>query len=177
MLAELWNGSSWSSEPPPDPSGGTPSEKSGLTSVSCTSATACTAMGYYLAPLSPVGLQTETLAEYWNGSGWSYTKADSSLAMPEFAGGGTLAAVSCTSSPYCTATGQGNGEAIAERSYLGGSSMYSITWEGGPTPISAGTTSSSLSGVSCISTTLCIAVGNYVDSSGHEQTLAEGWSA
>jgi hypothetical protein len=121
-----------------------------------------------------VGLQTETLAEYWNGSVWSYTKADGSGAMPEFAGGGTLSGVSCPA-VYCTATGQGNGKAIAELSYGLPNAMSNISWEGGFTP-SPAATSSSLAGVSCISTTLCTAVGNYVDSSGNERTLVESWS-
>ncbi|MGD0085295.1 MAG: hypothetical protein ABSD78_19215 [Acidimicrobiales bacterium] len=44
-LAEAWNGTKWAVEPTPNPTG---AENSGLSAVSCISATACTAVGTYV---------------------------------------------------------------------------------------------------------------------------------
>ena len=49
-LAERWNGSSWKIQPTPNPTGQAASVLSG---VSCTAATACTAVGdYYYGSLA-----------------------------------------------------------------------------------------------------------------------------
>jgi hypothetical protein len=49
-LAEHWNGSRWAIQPTPNPTGQAPSVLSG---VSCTAATACTAVGdYYYGSLA-----------------------------------------------------------------------------------------------------------------------------
>jgi len=59
-LAEAWNGKTWTIEPTPKLAGTGDFELSG---VSCTSATACTAVGR-----GPAGA---TLAEAWNGKKWT----------------------------------------------------------------------------------------------------------
>ena len=46
-LAERWNGTSWTIQPTPSPPG---AHSSDLTGISCTSATACTAVGNYTTP-------------------------------------------------------------------------------------------------------------------------------
>src|SRR5262249_2504885 len=62
-LAERWDGKTWTIQPTPNPSGAT---RISLSGVSCTSATACTAVGNYQTSNSP-----GTLAERWNGSTWT----------------------------------------------------------------------------------------------------------
>jgi len=63
-LAEVWDGTSWSSRPTPNPKDpGT--NGSVLSGVSCASATACMAVGHYYAGL----------AEAWNGTSWSIRTA------------------------------------------------------------------------------------------------------
>src|SRR5215469_113728 len=93
-LAEQWNGSTWSIQPTPNPPGG------GwfLTSVSCTSPSACTAVGGRLAP---PGKPTATLAERWNGRTWNIQ------ATPNLPGKAVklLAGVACTSRSSCMAVG------------------------------------------------------------------------
>src|SRR5207245_8482353 len=59
-LAEVWNGTSWSVQPTPNPSGALGSS---LSAVSCASATACIAVGSYFTSTS-----RDTLAEVWNGT-------------------------------------------------------------------------------------------------------------
>jgi hypothetical protein len=50
-LAERWNGTSWKTQTTPNPAGAGYSQLNG---VSCTSASACTAVGYYLQHLGPL---------------------------------------------------------------------------------------------------------------------------
>ena len=63
-LAERWDGTAWTIQPTPEPAGRRISTWRG---VSCTSATACTAVGYYR---NSAGIQV-TLAERWNGTAWT----------------------------------------------------------------------------------------------------------
>jgi hypothetical protein len=61
MLAETGNGTSWTVQSAPTPSGTT---IAGLTGISCTSTSACTAVGWY-----ETGPELyDTLAERWNGT-------------------------------------------------------------------------------------------------------------
>jgi len=86
-LAEQWNGTEWSAQTPPAPTGAIHVP---LYAVSCTSSTECTAVGSYEPnpPDSPV-----PLAERWNGTEWSIQTTPT----PEGAKASSLSAVSCTS--------------------------------------------------------------------------------
>ena len=92
MLAERWNGRSWAVMNLARPAGAT---SAGLTGVSCTSAVACTAVGWDYGP----GVNG-TLAERWNGRTWSIqpTPSPGNEGVP-------FAAVSCGSATSCTAVG------------------------------------------------------------------------
>ena len=101
-LAEQWNGSAWAIQATPNPSvGGV------LSSVSCTTATACIAVGQTDA--SPPESNGSTLAEQWNGSAWTIQTT------PNPPGGGSLLSVSCTTATACTAVGQSDGTTLVER--------------------------------------------------------------
>jgi RHS repeat-associated protein len=63
-LAERWNGTSWTIQSTPNPSG---SPSSQLWGVSCATASACAAVGRYYIPNSG----NLAFAEQWNGSSWS----------------------------------------------------------------------------------------------------------
>ena len=162
-LAEHWNGSSWAIQATPNPSGATLSI---LNAVSCASATACTAAGYYRSS----GGTNFTMVEHWNGSSWA-------IQATPAAGGATgsfLEGVSCPSATVCTATGTyidsgGTNVTLAER--WNGSS-----WSIQATPTPSGATGSYLQGVSCPSPTVCTATGSYIDSGGTNVTLAESWN-
>jgi hypothetical protein len=100
-LAERWNGTRWSIQHTPSPTGG-----SGiLDAVSCPSTGDCTAVGHY-----PGGANEVTLAERWNGTSWSIQRT------PNPAGASTnqLFGVGCASTGACTAVGASDG-ALAER--------------------------------------------------------------
>jgi hypothetical protein len=161
-LAERWNGTTWSVQATPNPSG---AQSSQLRAVSCTSATACTAVGDYT---DSTGTQ-RTLAERWNGTTWSIEKTPN----PAGATASGLSGVSCTATA-CTAVGSytdstGTQLTLAER-------WNGTAWAVQTTPEPSGATAGELSGVSCTSATACTAVGDYTNSTGIQLTLAEGWN-
>jgi hypothetical protein len=210
-LAEHWNGSAWAIQTTPHP-GGEPD--SSLNSVSCLSATSCTAAGHggkvtdYVALVMhwngtrwsiqstpiPSGATssafygvscsggkctaagfsggsggTVTLAEYWNGSAWAIETTPN----PSGASGIVLYGISCHTATICTAAGEyftsgGSQDTLAE--YRNGS-----TWviQSTPNPSSAVSPINDLGGVSCPSATECTAVGDYANSANDYLTLAE----
>jgi len=85
-LAERWNGRRWAVR-------ATVPGDEDLQAVSCTSARACTAVGF-------------SGIERWNGATWASQRS------PQIRG--TLAAVSCASARACTAVGEGFRGAVAE---------------------------------------------------------------
>ena len=145
-----------------------------LTSVSCTSAGNCTAVGGYLD--SSGGLQglllTETSGTWARGVEASLP-SNATLPFPTV----TLNQVSCTSAGDCTAVGvysipptDGGGSAVLEGLLL---TETSGTWARGveaPVPANAGT-GAIVQSVSCVSAGNCIAGGEYADSSGNQQGL------
>jgi hypothetical protein len=154
MLAEVWNGSTWTPMTLPEPPG---SYNDGvLEAVSCVSATNCTAVGSYGTPASSaLGLP---LAEHWNGSTWKVQYPPA----PAGSGDSTLYGVSCPTATSCTAvgswqTGQGYAAFIERGS---GSS-----WTVGTGSLPAGATGGGLSAVSCTSSSACIAAGAYTGGS------------
>jgi hypothetical protein len=162
-LAETWNGTSWSIQSTPNASG---SQDSVLYGVSCTSGSACTAVGEYD---NSSGTEV-TLAEAWNGSSWSIeTTPDPAGAQQSY-----LTGVSCTSASACTAVGQfydssDVGFALAE-------AWNGTSWSIETTPDPSGAQESSFTAVACNSDGTCTAVGDYIDSSSDEDTLAEAWN-
>jgi hypothetical protein len=152
-LAEAWNGSTWTIQTTPNPAG---SVSAGLDGISCSSATACVAVG-------------SGFAEGWDGSTWSLQ----TIAKPQ---GGTrpgLSRVSCSSSTACTAVGisyhEGVGNAAAE-------AWNGTSWKVQAINITTSYDSSYLSDVSCVSATACTAVGSYHDPVDGYRALAEVFS-
>jgi hypothetical protein len=161
-LAERWNGTTWRIQPTPNPRGG------GwfLIAVSCTSPSACTAVG---GRLVPPGTPGGTLAERWNGHTWSIQPT------PNPAGHGVklLNSVACTSRSSCMAVGNEfdpvTGESLGTLAEL----WNGHTWRIVPTfkPAPAGP-NAGLNGVACTSASACTAVGNQTLA----RTLAERWN-
>lgn len=161
-LAESWNGSVWSMQKTPIPSG---SQYSDLNAVSCSAATRCVAVGDYANATG-----TLTLALSGHGSAWSIQ------ATPNPAGSFTsiLNALSCPSVESCTAVGDtsaGAGSVPLAEGRDG--TAWTIQTATDPTGASNGT----LLGLSCRSSRACIAVGNYDNANQTATlTLAEGWN-
>jgi hypothetical protein len=164
-LAERWNGISWTLEPVPTPPNIITAKLGG---VSCTAATACTAVGFYQS-----GNLVRPLAETWNGAGWQLQSAPGpSSTLSEFD------AVSCTSSSACTAVGNRDSNpylpvlTLAER-WDGTSWAVQSTVDPSPT----GNSENFFRGVSCTSASECVAVGAFNDPTDSTyRPLAEGWN-
>jgi hypothetical protein len=155
-LAEAWNGSTWSVQPTPNPSGATSTELDG---VSCTGADACVAVGTYGMSLHPY----LTLAELWNGVSWTIQST------PDPGSANELASVSCTAADVCVAVGFGGSASALVEEWNG--SVWSLM----STPPVADSLSGLL-GVSCTAANACTAAGSYENGSDIYLTLAEAWN-
>jgi hypothetical protein len=142
-LAERWNGSAWAIQATPNPAG---AKDSRLEGVSCASASACTASGFYVNSSGT----TVTLAESWNGSEWTIQTAPN----PAGATKALLHDVSCASASECIAVGE-SAESGKEPTSL------AERWNGNTWAIqSMPEPTKSLTGVSCSASTWCMAVGD-----------------
>lgn len=157
-LAEQWNGTSWAVQTPPNSTGTTGSQLSG---VACASPTACIAVGFYANNISD-----ETLTEAWDGNNWSIVSSPNPVGNL----GSLLASLACTSKSACLAVGY-------YFKTLRKLVPFSETWNGTdwvvtvlPDPKDA--TGTLLGGVACGSVTSCTAVGTY-NNGTRMRTLAE----
>lgn len=162
LLAEGWNGKTCTIERTVNPAG---SINMRLRAVSCSSPTACTAVGDYV-----VGNTEHALAERLSGGAWTIE----SVPLPAGAKGGLLFGVSCPSATACTAVGyftDSAGTSVTHASISNGTS-----WRVEATPNPTHQVFSVLSAVSCYSTTTCTAVGSTLGATGPQLPLAERWS-
>ena len=144
-LVERWRGSRWSVQPSADHM---IDINATLNDVSCTSDSSCLAVGG-LVNINP-GMP---LVEQWNGSASAIQKLPADSISNSFNG------VSCPTALVCVAVGSGGGGKSARFQAVvavGRNGQWSI----GPV-IPPGAFDSSLTGVSCASTTDCVAVGYY----------------
>jgi hypothetical protein len=157
-LSELWNGSAWSIARTPSPSG---SQGSELLGVSCTSPTACTAVGGYFSSSD----LDATLALAWNGESWSIEASQNPSTE-----GSVFLAVACTSESDCTAVGVAFGTrspALPLVEYWDGT-----TWSTQHAFTKRAAVGAALYNVSCTSASFCLAVG----SDALEDPIAEIWN-
>jgi hypothetical protein len=164
MVVERWNGSEGAVQTTPKPKG---IEMTSLFGVSCASSTACTAVGWESAHLS-TGPELN-LAEHWNGTEWT----NQEVPNPTGAENSGLSAVSCTASSSCTAVGHDtvSSKGVTQAVYWNGTE-----WKVQTTPNPTGPKESGLYGVSCTSSTACMAIGHYMNSEGTYVTLGESWN-
>jgi hypothetical protein len=175
--AARWSGVSWHAQHVPTADPGEQSDA--LTGVSCTSASACMAVG-----ISGCGnCDTFSSAERWNGTRWRAANPRNPGAAEE---NDYLSDVSCVSARMCVAVGNRQGGGTGD--YLLAERWNGRRWAVQPTPsvrqgtFLCGTLTLSclgvygvLSGVSCTSATTCIAVGSviyYTDPSTGAKTTA-----
>jgi len=195
-FAEQWNGTSWALQTVP----GT----SGVNAVSCTSATFCEAVapgGAFgwngkswkaqtvtgAGSLSGVSCTAKSFCEAagevnngnvvsqavtWNGSAWTAQ----STPNPATATDTRLNAVSCASASDCETAGYYRVDQTSSDSKALAEGWNGSAWALQAAVAPAGATSNTLSSVSCVSASLCEAVGSHVDSSGDTVGLAEEWN-
>jgi len=158
-FAERWNGTAWTLETVPLPSG---VNGASLVGIDCPSAKLCEAVG----DTEPTAVsKTSNLAEQWNGTAWSVQTTPNPAT--EYV---SLREVSCASPKACTAVG--SAAFVSEVEHWNG-----VGWKVEETPAVSGI--GGLGGVSCAVATACEAVG----SSGNpfakppvESAFAQGWS-
>lgn len=156
-MSATWNGTSWTLVSVPKPSG---SIRTVLLDTSCSSASACAAVGIYR---DAGGLQT-SFVQRWNGASWSHQAS----ANPVGSTNTVLQGVSCVASSPCVAVGDWNNG----KNWLPMAQEWNgSAWALDTTPNPAGATETILEGVAC--RTGCLSVGWYKDSGGKFKTLAE----
>lgn len=135
-FAESWNGTSWASTPTPNPAPAPPDDD--LTAVSCTTPTACVAVGPG---------QNGVFAERWDGKRWSVRGNRRAAGVPN--------GISCTSSSHCEIVGFAAPDHSSEprpQAWL----WSGISWAAQRPP---GLTDASLESVACSTASQCFAVG------------------
>jgi hypothetical protein len=137
-LAEAWDGTAWTVLTVPEPA-----HDGSLGGVSCTSATACAAVG---------GSEAGALAEHWDGTTWVIQPTPRPVVAE-------LAAVSCSSASACTAVGglvhRARGALVTLAERWNGTAWVIQRTPGNP----LGTPANSLNAVSCTRAGRCVAVG------------------
>jgi hypothetical protein len=162
-LAERWDGLKWSIQRTPDPS-----HRVGLAAVSCASATMCTAVGAdrnFRDPSITRGFGF-ALVEHWNGSRWAIQATPAPSSAP--VASDPLFGVSCVSPRACTAVGAAAVGIVQQGVLLGFTRvMRALRWNGVawsvlPTPVEnpASGRLDELNAVSCVSRSVCFAVGD-----------------
>lgn len=150
-LIEKWNGRTWLLSAPNISS----THSNYLGGVNCVTSSFCMATGYFFNINQP-------LSEKWNGSGWRALSSPFS----QFTG------VSCVSSSLCMAVGfYRNATNFQTRIEKWNGSSWSIV----SSPNTSATQDNQLNGVSCTSTSLCMADGSYFNGANN-QTLIEKWA-
>jgi ferredoxin len=173
-VAMRWNGKTWAAQSTPN----TPTAETGLVSVSCPAAVACTAIGYQ-QPTPASGLSA-LLAAQWNGRRWKLQP------VPAPAGGpGRVRSVACASARDCVAVGINDAAGTGDHAEAGAGLQQPVsvvwngsTWQLAPVPYLRGTHHAAwLYGVDCSAATACTAVGSY-DTGGDEggPAMAERWN-
>jgi FG-GAP-like repeat len=162
-LTESWSGGVWTQRTAVKPAGSTNSYFYG---VSCTSSTACTAVGDWLVIQT---VSEYTLAQRWNGSTWAIqtTPNPESTSLD-------IADVSCTTSSACTAVGSYIDTVNVEHP-MAMVSSDGTSWTMQFPPLPAGDQKVHPYGVSCVVSRGCEAVGFHKTAAGSFLTLAEGY--
>src|ERR1700677_875509 len=175
-VAGAASGAAWTTQPTAGAEGRV---ESGLTGVSCASVSFCMAVGAADNQPAEGGALTdiEPFAERWTGMAWTAAAASGSPgARP------ALYAISCTSPSFCIAVG--STVAASADGFAGGGWQSSkalveawngATWTVEATPAGA-VAPTELSGVSCTSSTSCVAVGARGVGRSRQYALVETWN-
>jgi hypothetical protein len=159
-LIEAWNGTSWSIVPSSNTSS---SQDNELRAVSCTGASACTAVGFFNN-----GTEYQTLIEAWNGTSWSVAPSPNTSSSQD----NYLDGVSCTGPSACTAVGTFYNGSVSQTLI---EAWNGTSWSIVPSPDTSSSQYNELDGVSCSGPSACTAVGFFFNGT-QDQTLVEGWN-
>jgi hypothetical protein len=165
-LAEFFNGDSWS--PTAAPAGVANTTQVVLESVSCVTAQDCVAAGYYDPKSNPD--DEVAIAEVWNGHSWRLSNPH--LAEPY----NNLDTISCPTSSYCVLGGlyaNSQGDYVWAEQFTNEAHWKTLSV---PQPTTPNAHYQYFSGVSCLSTTSCTAVGGSENESSHNSGFIEALS-
>jgi hypothetical protein len=143
-----------------------------IDSLSCPVTTFCTAVGFQKG-----GIERRTLVESWYGHRWSVVRSPNIGPSRDYY---NLNGVSCTSRLFCVAVGtyglQTGTKLVSSRTLI--EIWNGARWTVASSPNRGPSTEFNyLNSVSCYSSDLCIAVGDYSDYGGViERTLVEHWN-
>jgi hypothetical protein len=160
-LVETWDGTAWSITPSPNQGTAVTNQ---LLGVSCASSSDCVAVGTYQSG----SITSATLVESWDGSTWSIVPSPN-----EGGTGNSLEGVSCSDATDCVAVGGAFTlvDTTVELDAPQVETWNGTTWSETPNP-NESIFGSGLSGVTCTSSTDCVAVGFYEANSAN-QTLVD----
>jgi hypothetical protein len=164
---ELWNGSSWSSQPMT----AVKAVASGaLSAVSCNSPDRCMAVGTFT-----VGDLSNPVAagEYLDGKTWTLAV----MPLPKDTTGGSVTAVSCAPSSFrCMAVGSFT-EGDISRPLVLGELWDGKTWTLELIPVPKNATSGAVSDLSCPSPVSCVGIGTFtVGDLSNPVVVGEAWN-
>jgi hypothetical protein len=160
-LAMMWNGTSWTTQTSPNPAGALGAS---ATAISCTSSTACVAVGVYQASNGPL-----PFAMHWNGTSWSLQ----SVKLPGETNFGWLEGVSCSSSSFCM--GVGAYERIGQGKFTMAQKWNGTSWTA-EKPANPGKSFNELKAVSCTASNWCKAAGFYINGEAVVSPFTEHFS-
>lgn len=151
-LAESLSGGTWTPDGLGVPPGATSAYLSG---VSCTSATACVAVGHYSGTTG----EEHPLAATLSGATWTFAE----IALPGGASSATLSGVSCSgSTTSCHAAGTYTvSTTTSSTTHALIETLSGTTWTATTGISPSGKGNAFLSGISCTSSTACTAIGNW----------------
>src|ERR1700678_4480626 len=141
-----------------------------IESVSCSAASACTAVG---SDHNTSGVDV-TLAERWNGTAWQREATPNPAGDTTSSVAPTLTGVSCPTAAFCVAVG----------SYQSGFNQTGMadswngqSWTAQSFPVPVDSDGWQLFGVSCTSARFCEAAGGYYDeNTGVDDSFAASWN-
>jgi hypothetical protein len=164
-FAAAWNGSDWSSQALPLPSGRT---RAGAVGVACPTSQSCTAVGYAAKEAAGVA---EPFASRWDGSKWVSQVPPVPAGEPSYA---ALTDVDCTYADFCV----GVGLYVAKGTPVTDPHPYAVVWNGGKwslleAALPGGLSEGMLNSVDCSEHSFsCVAVGSTYD----HHSFVERWS-
>jgi hypothetical protein len=165
-----WSGRKWTAASAPLPAGADSNSGAVVSSISCPSATWCTAVGQYNASPEQYGLILRRSKNKWTAA---------AAPVPAGAGAvGSLHAVSCPAVTRCFAGGSQVGESGAAQQLLM-LTWWKNKWSAVKVALpknAAANSEAAIDAIACATTTTCIAVGSYETSAGDQDGFLLAWS-
>ncbi len=160
-LIEKLTESKWVIQTVPTPEGATSSELHG---VDCFTTTFCVAVGSYTVSGGSIWAWSAT----WNGTSWTLR----SVAKPAGSIRTVLLDVSCSSASACAGVGIYRDSGGLQTSLVERWNGTSWSYQASPNPEKS--TNTVFQGVSCVASSLCVAVGDW--NNGSWQPMAQEWN-